>query len=319
MEQKKNASSNGLVLLKSAINSTKVQERLEQCVRENKGAYASSILDLYSGDKSLQECNPNAIIAECLKAAAFNLPINKALGFAYVVVYKNSVKQSDGSWKKVPTPTFILGYKGYIQLAMRTGQYLTINADVVYKGELRGKDKLSGSIDLSGAALSNEIIGYFAHFEMLNGFKKTLYMSLDDMARYALRYAPSLPNGTTKEDLIKKANDGAIGKQVGWMGNFNDMAIKTCIRRLISKYGYMSIEMQEAYSKDIESDMAMSQRQEAIESAKVVEIDMTQRDNVEADLNTAMQNAEPVEAMEVNQGTGEIKRMEIEEDDVPGY
>lgn len=318
MGQKKNASNNGLVLLKSTINSAQVQERLAQYVKENKGAFTSSILDLYTGDKSLQNCNPNAIITECLKAAALNLPINKALGFAYVVVYNINVKSTDPEtgkdvWTKVPTPTFIPGYKGYIQLAMRTGQYLTINADVVYKGELKKIDKLSGMIDLSGTPESNEIVGYFAHFEMINGFRKTFYMSLDQMAAYALRYAPSLPRGIKKEDLIKKANDGIITKQVGWMGNFNDMGIKTCIRKLIGKYGYMSIEMQNAYIADTDADIAMNQRQEVIENTKTLEIDMSKKEDI------ILPNiAENVEAVEITDER-EDKATLFEEIEQPGY
>lgn len=301
MEQNKPVT--GLALLKSTIESDKVQGRLQQCVKENKGAFTSSILDLYTGDKSLQTCEPNAIIAECLKAAALNLPVNKALGFAYVVVYNNNKRQPDGSWVKVPTPTFILGYKGYIQLAMRTGQYRTVNADVVYEGELRHKDKLSGMIDLSGEKTSDKIIGYFAYFEMLNGFSKTLYMSLRDMADYAIRYSPSMPKGTKPETLMEKANDGVVSKQVGWLGNFNDMAIKTCIRRLISKYGYMSIEMQDAYTEDINSDKAMEERQAIVENTANIAVDVTKM------------------VEEVDTATGEVKvtapAVDINED--PGY
>lgn len=291
---------NGLVLFKATIESDKVQKRIEQCVKENKGAFTSSLLDLYSGDKSLQKCDTNALVGECLKAAALNLPINKALGFAYIVVYNTNVKQPNGQWVKVPTPTFIPGYKGYIQLAMRTGMYKTINADVVYDGELVKKDKLSGLIDLSGKKKSDKVIGYFAYFELINGFSKTLYMSVEQMAEYALRYAPSLPKGTKVEDLVKKANDGVVSKQVGWMGNYNDMAIKTCIRRLIGKYGYMSIEMQGVVARDIESDEAMSKRQDIVENTKTIEIEAMPSDPDDA--------AEDAEVLEVNPETGEVKQ-----------
>lgn len=278
MEQKPQVS--GLVLLKSAVESEKFQGRLQQCVAENKGAFASSILDLYSGDQQLQTCEPNAILTECLKAAALNLPINKALGFAYVVVYNNNVKRTDPQtgavvWVKVPTPTFILGYKGYIQLAMRTGQYRTMNADVVYEGELRKADKLSGAISFDGIKKSDKIVGYFAYFELINGFQKTLYMSLDDMAAYALRYSPSLPKNTTKEELKAKANSGEVSKKVGWLGNFNDMALKTCVRRIISKWGYMSIQMQQAFADEIKAENdAIANRQEVIETTETIDVTM---------------------------------------------
>lgn len=311
MEQKK--TSNGLVLFKSTIESEKVQKRIAQCVKENKGAFTSSLLDLYSGDSSLQKCETNALVAECLKAAALNLPINKALGFAYIVVYNNNKKvfnpqTNREEWIKVPTPTFIPGYKGYIQLAMRTGQYRTINADVVYEGELVNTNKLSGGIDLSGEKKSEKIIGYFAYFELINGFSKTLYMSLEDMATYALRYAPSLPKNTKKEELIKKANDGTIGKQVGWMGNFNDMAVKTCIRRLISKYGYMSIEMQNMVSDEIKADNALSERQEIIETTPNKTINLTTEDaeviSVEPETGEVLDSAE---AQLTNSATEEVE------------
>lgn len=131
-------------LLKATINAPSVQEQFKNALGEHKDTFVASLIDLYTGDRSLQTCKPSVVIAEALRAATLRLPLNKALGFAYIVVYNNSVKQADGSWVKVPTPTFIPGYKGYIQLAMRTGQYRTINADVVYEGEVRKVNKAHG-------------------------------------------------------------------------------------------------------------------------------------------------------------------------------
>ena len=94
-------------------------------------------------------------------------------------------------------------------------------------------------------------------------FSKTLYVTVEDMAAYAKRYSPSVKKETTVAQLIAKANDGIIGKKVGWEGNFNDMALKTVIRRLLSKYGYLSVEMQNAMAHDVE-DEAMSNRNEDV-------------------------------------------------------
>lgn len=250
-------------LFKSIINAPSVQTQFNNALGEHKDAFVASLIDLFTGDKSLQTCKPQLVIAEALRAATLRLPLNKALGFAYIVVYNNSVKNSDGSWSKVPTPTFIPGYKGYIQLAMRTGQYRTINADYVYEGELRKVNKLSGEIAFDGEKKSDKIVGYFCYFELLNGFSKTLYVALEDMAAYAKRYSPSVGKNTTIEQLIAKANDGIVSKKVGWEGNFNDMALKTVIRRLLSKYGYLSVEMQNAISKDVD-EQEMSGRNELI-------------------------------------------------------
>jgi recombination protein RecT len=242
----------------------------------------ASLIDLFTGDKSLQKCKPAAIISEALRAATLNLPLNKALGFSYIVVYNNSVKDPvTGAWTKVPTPTFIPGYKGYIQLAMRTGQYKTINADYVYEGELRKINKLSGEIAFDGDKVSDKVVGYFCYFELLNGFSKTLYMSVENMAEYAKRYSPSIKNNKelTVEKLIEKAQSGVTSTTVGWEGNFNDMALKTVIRRLLSKYGYLSVEMVNAISKDEEADNAAavrnSENDEDLTTVDVEGVDVT--------------------------------------------
>lgn len=244
----------GLTVLKRMLDADSVQKQFQNALKENKDTFIASIIDLYNSDNQLQACNPKQVISEALKAAVLHLPINRALGFAYIVVYNNSIKQPDGTWVKVPTPTFVPGYKGYIQLAMRTGQYSTLNADVVYEGELKVTDKLTGAIDLGGEKTSEKVVGYFCHFRLLNGFSKTLYMSVHDMASYAKRYAPGISKQTTVEDLEKLAQSQTPGKKVGWEGNFNDMAIKTVIRRLLSKYGYLSVEMQNVLSDDINSE-----------------------------------------------------------------
>lgn len=246
-------------LLKSMLNAPSVQEQFVNALGSHKDTFVASLIDLYTGDKMLQNCKPSAIVAEALRAATLHLPLNKALGFAYIVVYNNSEKKPDGTWHKVATPTFIPGYKGYIQLAMRTGQYKTINADVVYEGELRYGNKLSGEIILDGERKSNKVVGYFCYFELLNGFSKTLYVPLADMAEYAKKYSPSISKATTVEQLVEMANKGGA-KKVGWEGNFNDMALKTVVRRLLSKYGYLSVEMQSALVKDIDSEVERNEQ-----------------------------------------------------------
>lgn len=296
--------------LNEMLKADSVQAQFQNALGDHKDAFVASLIDLFTGDKQLQTCKPKLIIAEALRAATLRLPLNKALGFAYIVVYNNNVKSVDPQtgrdvWTKVPTPTFIPGYKGYIQLAMRTGQYRTINADVVYEGEIRRGNKLTGEIMIDGVKKSDKIVGYFCYFELLNGFNKTLYMTVEEMAKYAKRYAPGIPNATTVEQLIEKANDGVVSKKVGWMGNFNDMALKTVIRRLISKYGYMSVEMQDAVASDTDEqrDNALEMRNERREISQVVDVDAVQYEEIEASEQTS--------------DKAESKAEEVEED--PGY
>lgn len=262
-------------LLKSMLNEESVKEQFSNALGKHRDVFIASVIDLYTSDKKLQQCKPAEIIKQALAAASMQLPINKALGFAYIVPYNNTVKSVDKDgrdvWVKVLTPTFVPGYKGYIQLAMRTGQYRFINADFVYEGENIKNNRITGEFLLDGERKSDKIVGYFCYFELLNGFSKTLYMTVEEMAKYAKRYAPSLGKGTTVEALIKLANEDPKGKQVGWMGNFSDMALKTVIRRLLSKYGYLSVEMQGA----IANDMAVNEQRDDLieENANTIDLD----------------------------------------------
>lgn len=291
-------------VLKGVINAPSVQEQFRNALGEHKDAFVASLIDLYTGDKSLQTCQASKVVAEALRAATLKLPLNKSLGFAYVVVYNNKVKNANGTWTKVPTPTFIPGYKGYIQLAMRTGQYKTINADYVYEGELRKVNKLSGEVAFDGEKKSDKIVGYFCYFELLNGFSKTLYVSVEDMAAYAKRYSPSMPKDVTAEQLVAKANDGIVSKQVGWMGNFNDMALKTVIRRLLSKYGYLSVEMQGALASEITAESTATRDDLIAEGANRTAIDL-----------------DGATFEEVDEETGEIKQVTAapNEEAMPNY
>lgn len=206
--------------LKGIINSDSVQEQFKNALQDGAPLFVASLIDIYSNDKYLQKCAPQAVIMEALKAATLKLPINKNLGFAYIVPYGNE-------------PQFQPGYKGYIQLAMRTGQYKYINADVVYEGEFKSQNKLTGEIDLSGEATSEEVVGYFAYIETVNGFKKTIYWSKEKVTSHAKRYSKSFNS-----------------KNSAWKTNFDEMALKTMIRNLLSKYGVMSIEMMNAFTSD---------------------------------------------------------------------
>ena len=209
---------------KAILNEKTFRAQIQNSLKEKSGAFLSSMIDLYNGDTALQACDPRAVAMECIKAASLDLPINKSLGFAYVVPYKNK-------------PTFIIGYKGIIQLAQRSGQYRYINADVIREGELTGKNKLTGMIDLSGEAVSDKVIGYFAYFQLINGAEKVLYMSKEDVEAWRDKYSPSAKSGYSP-----------------WKTDFDKMALKTCLRRLIGTYGIMSADMQQAIVMDSADD-----------------------------------------------------------------
>ena len=211
---------NGYKQLKTILNNDTMKQSFRNVLEENAGAFMASILELYQSDTALQECDPNKIILEALKAATLKLPINKQLGFAYIIPYKG-------------IPQFQLGYKGYIQLAQRSGQYRYINADVVYEGEQVTYDRITGMLMITGEATSDTPIGYFAYFQLLNGFEKCVYWTREKVEAHAKRYSKAWNRQNSP-----------------WHTNFDAMALKTVIRNIISKYGVMSVEFANAVAED---------------------------------------------------------------------
>lgn len=249
---------------KKTAESSYYQQQLKNVLKENAGTFAASLMELVTGDEKLLACDSKLLMAEAMKAASLKLPLNKQLGYAYIVPYGK-------------TPTMIIGYKGLYQLAIRSGLYKNINADVVYEGEYQGYGKITGELHLDGEKISDKPVGYFAYFELTNGFKKMMYMSVDDMASYCKKYSATMKScKMSNEELAelaeKQAKQGP-GNSVGWYGNFNDMATKTVLRRLLSKYGYLSIEMQNAMSVD-EAETAEEHRDtEFAEAKEVINVD----------------------------------------------
>ena len=206
------------------VNAPATQKLLQNALKENAGAYAASIIDLYNTDRALQGCDPTKVMAEVLKAVSLKLPINKQLGFAYIIPYSG-------------VPTFILGYKGMLQLCMRTGAYRYINAGPVYEGELASEDKLRGDIDLSGERTGDKVVGYFAYIETLNGFAKAIYWPMSKVVSHAKKYSKN------------------FGGKI-WQDNFDEMATKTVLRYLLSHWGVMSVDMANAIASDENAEAA---------------------------------------------------------------
>jgi recombination protein RecT len=208
-----------LQLFKKTVNSESVQSQFANALGEYKGLFTASLVDLYT-NTSLNNCSPNEVICEALKAAVLRLPLSKSLGLAWVVPRKGK-------------PVFQIGYVGYIQLAIRSGQYETINADVVYKGEYQGKDKLSGIHYLNGEKESDDIVGYFAYLKLKNGFYKSLFSTKEEITEHAKKFSPSF-----------------FSKNSVWKSDFDAMAKKTLITALLKKWGLLSIDIQTAFESD---------------------------------------------------------------------
>lgn len=215
--------------MKNLLANQGIQNLFADALKENKDRFLASIIDLYNGDTYLQNCDPKEVAMEALKAATLNLPINKSLGYAYIVPYKNKCKL---------TPQFQIGYKGLIQMAQRSGQYKALNAGILYEGMEVKQDYLKGTFEIVGEPKSDKAIGYFAYFQLLNGYEKALYMSKEDITNHAKRYSQSFGSDYSP-----------------WKNQFDEMAQKTVLRRLLSKYGVLTTEFEKAVISEEDKEL----------------------------------------------------------------
>lgn len=218
--------------IKGLLSDVNVKKRFEELLGKKAAGFMSSLISVTNGNSQLQKADPNTIVAAGAIAAALDLPVDPNLGFAYIVPYNTKKKLPDGTDTWVNQAQFQIGYKGYIQLAMRTGQYKTINASEVYEGEIKSINRFTGEIEF-GEQTSDNVVGYIAFFRLLNGFEKYLYMTKDEIEKHGKAFSKSF----NKENGL-------------WKKDFHAMAIKTVIKRLLSKYGILSIEMQTSLQAD---------------------------------------------------------------------
>jgi len=234
---------------------------------ERSKRFVASITSAVAGNAVLQSCDAGTILAGALLGESLNLSPSPQLGQFYLVPFDCKVKDANGkqlyvqeSGKSVPMTEkkaqFILGYKGYIQLAIRSGQYKKLNVMEIKEGELRSFDPLNETIDCIliedwEAREKAPTVGYYAMFEYINGFRKAIYWSKGKMISHANQYSSAfnaaayfkIQNGEIPEQDMWKYSSF-------WYKNFDDMAKKTMLRQLISRWGVMSSEMQRAYERD---------------------------------------------------------------------
>ena len=221
------------VNFEKAVNNDLVKAKFREVLGKNADAFVGSLLSLVKNNELLLKAAPNTVIAAAMQAATLKLPINQNLGLAYIVPYWNSRAKENQA-------QFQMGWKGFVQLAERTGQYKTINASVVYEGQIEDIDFITGNI-IRGRKISDTVVGYVAYIEFLNGFSKTFYMSKEEVEAHASKYSQSYRKGYGV-----------------WKDNFDAMALKTVLKLLISKYGIMSIEMESSnLARAIAADQAI--------------------------------------------------------------
>ena len=212
------------------LNQKATADFLTKTLGTRKSEFVSNLLALSDSNKELLQCDNTELMKCALNATALNLPLNKNLGYAYVIAYKD--------WKTQEVhPQFQMGYKGFIQLAIRSGQYRTINTCEVREGEIK-RNKFTGHTEFLGENPEGKVIGYLAYIELQNGFQQSLYMSLEQVKEHVSKYSQSGIDKNTKEF-----------KGV-WKNEFDAMAKKTVRKLLLNRYGVLSVEMQNAIEKD---------------------------------------------------------------------
>ncbi len=219
--------------------------------------FITSILSAVSTNTSLQECEHSSIISAAFLGEALKLSPSPQLGQYYIVPFNKTIKNADGSSYQIKVAQFQLGYKGYIQLAIRSGYYKKINVLAIKEGELIKYDPLSEELEVNlieddEIRESTPTIGYYAMFEYMNGFRKTMYWSKKKMLSHADKYSMAFNAESYKKILDGKIPQKDLWKYSSfWYKDFDGMAYKTMLRQLISKWGIMSIDMQTAMEKDM--------------------------------------------------------------------
>jgi recombination protein RecT len=213
--------------LETILGQINVKKRFEEILGAKSAGFVSSILSAVNTNPSLKTADPKTVLSAAVVAATLDLPINASLGYAYIVPYKGRAQ-------------FQIGWKGFVQLGLRTAQYRTMNSSEVFADELKSWNQITGELTLTEQSVWRDRyttdarpIGYAAYFKLLNGFEKYLYMTTSEVRKHAQRYSQSYANENSQ-----------------WQKNFDAMARKTLLKLLLSKFGILSIEMQKAIQVD---------------------------------------------------------------------
>lgn len=256
----------------ATITNPRTQEYLVSVLAEKKSSFVNNLTALVANNKALQECEPLTTMYAAIKATALNLPLDQNLGFAYVIPFKNNKTGTTEA-------QFQIGYKGLIQLAMRSGQFKTINVRDVREGEIIDEDFVSGELKfkkLPDAERANApVIGFVAYFELLNGFRKMSYWTVAELKAHGMRYSQTY---SSRNEYVRKNSK--------WETDFEAMASKTVLKLLLAKYAPLSVEMQDA----VVSDQAVFRKSDS---------DVNYVDN-EQEVATKIEAAEEMKALDLS-------------------
>lgn len=198
-----------------------VKKKFEELLGKKSVGFITSVMQVVNGNNYLQKASPESIFNAAAMAATLDLPINNNLGLAWIVPYGQSAQ-------------FQMGWKGYVQLAQRTGQYKAVNVTEVYENQFTSYNRLTEELDADFTQVgTGAVVGYVAYFKLLNGFEKTSFWTIDEVKRHGVKFSKTFNQ------------KGGV-----WESNFDAMAKKTVLKNTLSKWGLLSIEMQQATIAD---------------------------------------------------------------------
>lgn len=275
MTQVDTAKQNQIAIIKNYINGGSRMKKMQELMGKNAASFSTSIMQIVNSNKLLQKATPQSIFNAACMAATLNLPINNNLGFAYIVPFNNSKTGTTEAQLQ-------LGYKGFIQLAQRSGQFKRINACPVYEQDTE-EDVHKRLTSLIPTKPQGRMIGYIAYFQLLNGYEANLTMSMDELEAHAKKYSQTYKSGYGV-----------------WADNFEAMARKTVIKLLLSQQAPLSIEMQQAVLADqaVVKDVTAQEFEYIDNQPTPPEIAVTVDDTL-------------FETLKENISTGQISKMEV--------
>jgi recombination protein RecT len=220
--------------IKNLFGRDEVRNKFQEMLGKRAPSFITSVLQIVASNNLLSKAEPHSVYHSAAVAATLDLPLNNALGFAYIVPYNQ--KQGDGSYKQVAQ--FQLGYKGLKQLALRSGQFKIMHSSDVRDGELKSRNRLTGEmvfdwIQDEVERAKSPVIGYVSYFELLNGYTQTFYMSISDLEKHGKKYSQTFKKGYGL-----------------WKDDFESMCMKTVTKLNLGKNAPLSVDMQRAITFD---------------------------------------------------------------------
>ena len=224
--------------IKNLLSQDNVKERFADMLGKKAPGFLVSVMNCVNNSKALQNADPQSVLMAAATAATLDLPIDPNLGRAYIIPYNQSYKDEKGKWQKKQVAQFQIGYKGFIELAQRTGQFRYIHATDVREGEMKNNNRLTGELQFDWVQDEDErnkldIVGYVSSFGLINGFTSNLYMTKKEVDAHAKKYSQSFKN-----------NSGV------WADDYESMAKKTVTKLNLNKNAPLSIQMQTAIQAD---------------------------------------------------------------------